>query len=92
MDADGRPDLRAAQELQFAISGPGVIAAVANGDGQDPDSYQGDRRKLFQGRALVTIRSSRQSGPIKLTVKGSGLGEGSLTIDAKAAQQQAELQ
>ena len=73
VDANGRPDLHADQEVQFEISGPGVIAAVGNGDGQDPDSYQGDRRKLYQGRALVVIRTSRQAGPIKLTVKSSGL-------------------
>ena len=35
------------QEVQFEISGPGVIAAVGNGDGQDADSYHGDRRKLL---------------------------------------------
>ena len=92
VDAEGRPDLRADQEVQFAISGPGVIAAVGNGDGQDPDSYQGDRRKLYQGRALVVIRTSKQTGPITLTVKSTGLGDGSLTIDAKAAKPLAELQ
>ena len=69
-----------------------MIAAVGNGDGQDPDSYQGDRRKLYQGRALVVIRTSRQPGPIKLTVKSSGLSDGSLTINARAAQPHAELQ
>ena len=49
VDAEGRPDLRQNKEVQFTLGGPGVIAAVGNGDGQDPDSYQGDRRKLFQG-------------------------------------------
>jgi beta-galactosidase len=92
VDANGRPDLRADREVHFEISGPGVIAAVGNGDGQDPDSYHEDRRKLFQGRALVVIRTSKQTGPIKLTAKSSGLGDGSLTINAKAAQPSAELQ
>jgi beta-galactosidase len=91
VDANGRPDLSADQEVHFEISGPGVIAAVGNGDGQDPASYQGDRRKLYQGRALVTIRTSRQAGPIKLTVKSSGLSDGSLTMNAKAARPHAEL-
>jgi len=92
VDANGRPDLHADQEAQFEISGPGVIAAVGNGDGQDADSYHADRRKLYQGRALVVIRSSRQTGPIKLNAKSSGLSDGSLTINAKAVQPQAELQ
>jgi len=92
VDANGRPDLHAGQEVQFEINGPGVIAAVGNGDGQDPDSYHGARRKLYQGRAMVVIRSSRQTGPINLTARSSGLSDGSLTIDATAAHQRAELQ
>jgi beta-galactosidase len=92
VDANGLPDLRANKEVEFQISGPGVIAAVGNGDGQDPDSYYSDRRTLYQGRALVVIRASRRIGPIKLTVNGSGLSNGSLTINAKAAGPRAELQ
>lgn len=92
VDAKDRPDLGADQEVQFEISGPGVIAAVGNGDGQDPESYHGVRRKLYQGRALVVIRTTRRTGSIKLTAKSPGLDDRSLTIDAKAALPRAELQ
>ena len=92
VDANGRPDLHANKEVHFEISGPGVIAAVGNGDGKDPDSYHGDRRKLYQGRALVVIRTSRQSGPIKLTVKSPGLSDSSVTVNSRAAQPHAELE
>ncbi len=92
VDAKGQPDLHADQEVQFEVSGPGTMAAVGNGDGKDPDSYQGDRRKLYQGRALVVIRSAKQAGRIKLTAKSSGLSDGSLTINAKAAQPHGDLQ
>ncbi|HET6206627.1 MAG TPA: glycoside hydrolase family 2 TIM barrel-domain containing protein [Terracidiphilus sp.] len=91
VDAQGRPLLQADQEVQFSISGPGVIAAVGNGDGQDPASYQGDRRKLFQGRALVVVRTSRQAGTVKLTATTSGLSEGAVTIEAKKAAMPLEL-
>ena len=92
VDADGRPDLQASQEVQFSVSGPGVIAAVGNGDAQDPDSYHSEHRKLYQGRALVVVRSSRQAGEIKLTVKSTGLGSGSSIINARPAQLQTELE
>ena len=92
VDANGRLDLHADQEVQFEIGGPGVIAAVGNGDGQDADSYHGDRRKLYQGRALVVIRTSRQTGPIKLTAKSPSLSDGSLTMNTETAQPKAELQ
>ncbi len=91
VDAEGRLEPHADQEVQFSVSGPGVIAAVGNGDGQDSDSYQGDRRKLFQGRALVVVRTTRQSGPISVTAKAPGLSDGSALIQAKETKQREEL-
>ena len=55
VDPEGRWEPNADQEVQYSITGPGVIAAVGNGDGQDNASYQGDRRKLFQGRSLSSF-------------------------------------
>jgi beta-galactosidase len=91
LDADGRFQPDAEQEVQFAISGPGTIAAVGNGDGQDSATYQGDRRKLFQGRALVLVRTSKLSGPIHLTAASSGLNAGVIDIQARAAGPRSEL-
>ncbi len=91
LDVEGRFQPDADQEVQFAISGPGVIAAVGNGDGQDVAAYQGDRRKLFQGRALVAVRTSKQTGPIHLTATTPGLSLGAITIQAKEADPRPEL-
>jgi beta-galactosidase len=91
VDANGRLQPHADQELQFSLSGPGVIAAVGNGDAQDGASYQGDRRKLFQGRALVVVRTTKQSGPIAVKASTPGLSDGSATIEAKAVEPLAEL-
>ena len=91
LDAEGRFQPDADQEVQFAISGPGVIAAVGNGDGKDTATYQGDRRKLFQGRALVVVRTSRQGGPIHLTATVPGLSAGFVDIQARAAHPRPEL-
>lgn len=92
LDAQGRFQPNADQEVEFAISGPGAIAAVANGDGKDVAPYQGHRRKLFQGRALVIVRASKESGPIHLRTTTSGMSPGVLTIQAKAAAPRVELQ
>jgi beta-galactosidase len=91
VDAEGRSDMRADQEVQFEISGPGVIAAVGNGDAQDPDSYHGDRRKLYQGRAIVVIRSLRRAGQIKLTARGAGLGEATVMVEVRSGKSVTEL-
>ena len=92
VDTEGRLQWQADQEVQFAITGPGIIAAVGNGDGQDPSSYQGDRRKLFQGRALAVVRTSKQSGPITLTAKAPGLNDGTATIQTQTVEPRPELQ
>ncbi len=91
VDAEGRLVPQGEQQVQFSIRGPGVIAAVGNGDGEDDASYHGDRRKLFQGRALVVVRTSKQSGPITVTAKAAGLSDGSAIVQAKAVEQRAEL-
>jgi beta-galactosidase len=91
VDAQGNVELHADQEVQFSLNGPGVIAAVGNSDGQDSAEYQGDRRKLFQGRALVIVRTSRQSGPITVTAKTPGLIDASSTIQSMAIAKRPEL-
>jgi beta-galactosidase len=91
VDAEGRLQPQAGPEVQFSISGPGVIAAVGNGDGEDPASYQGDRRKLFQGRAQVIVRSSKHAGSIQLTATAPGLTVGKIEIRAEGASPHLEL-
>jgi beta-galactosidase len=91
LDAEGRFQPNAEQEVQFAISGPGIIAAVGNGDSQDGATYHGDRRKLFQGRALVVVRTSRQGGPIHLSATTPGLSTAGIDIQARAADPRPEL-
>lgn len=91
LDAAGRFQPHASQEIQFSVSGPGVIAAVGNADGRDTGAYQGTQRKLYEGRALVVIRTSKQSGAIRLTAAAPGLAEAAVTIQAKGSGARAEL-
>jgi beta-galactosidase len=91
-DPQGRPRLDATQEVQFSISGPGTIVAVGNGDQQSTESYQGDHRALFGGRAVVVVRSSRTQGPIHLKAMAAGLSAGDVTVRSEAGTSKAELQ
>ncbi|MEI9977068.1 MAG: glycoside hydrolase family 2 TIM barrel-domain containing protein [Ignavibacteriota bacterium] len=90
-DAGGRLVQDADQEVQFSISGPGEIAAVGNGDGEDSATYYGDRRKLYQGRALIVVRTSQQAGPIHVTATTPGLSAGTVDVQAKAPGSHPEL-
>ncbi|SFA41005.1 beta-galactosidase [Pedobacter suwonensis] len=70
----------AANRLDFKIEGEGTIAGIDNADIKDVDSYTGNSRKAWHGRALVVIKSTRQSGEIKLTVTSNGLEQNSIII------------
>ncbi len=80
VDAHGQPVLDAAQNLHFTVTGPATIAAVGNADQRDSSPYQGTERKLYQGRALVILRTTPQPGAIHLHVTTTGLAAASATL------------
>jgi beta-galactosidase len=81
-DKDGILQPNAQNQLQFDISGPGVIAGVDNANLKDVEPYIGITRKAWHGRALVVIRSTKNTGDIKLTVISPGLTDAIVTISA----------
>lgn len=90
-DAQGRMQPNAGDEIHFTISGPGSIIAVGNGDGTSKEAYQGDHRALFNGRALVVVRTSRTPGLIRLQASTPGLSGDSITIRTEPGNPKAEL-
>jgi beta-galactosidase len=69
VDAQGRLQPNASAEVEFDITGPGTIAAVGNGDGTSREAYQGKHRALFNGRALVVVRTTRTPGAIRVAAR-----------------------
>jgi len=91
VDAQGSLQPNAASEVRFTISGPGTIMAVGNGDGTSKESYQGDHRALFNGRALVVVRTSRTPGAIRFSASAPGMSAGEVTIGTEPGPAKAEL-
>ena len=69
-------------EVVFALSGPGRILGLDNGQADSHESYQGDRRKAFAGRALALVQSNGQPGEMRLTASSASLTGASVTITA----------
>jgi len=90
-DAQGRLQPNAVNEVQFSVSGPGRIMAVGNGDGTSKESYQGDHRALFEGRALVVVRTSRTPGEIHLKASAPGLSAADVTVRSEQGEKKSEL-
>lgn len=83
VDSEGRHQPNAGDDVDFAITGPGSIAAIATGDTKNPEPYRADHRRLFNGRAIVVIRSTGDQGVIKLTGNALGMGQTSVEINAQ---------
>lgn len=58
--------------LHFAVEGPAEIIGVVNGDITSEESLVGNTRRLYNGKASVILRSTRESGPVVLTVTPEG--------------------
>jgi beta-galactosidase len=70
--------------ISFKITGPGVIAAVDNGDRSSHEPFQAAQRRAFQGRCVAIIKAGAPSGRIVLTASAAGLGESSINIETVA--------
>ena len=69
--------------IQFEVIGPAFIAGVDNGNPVSHESFKAPQRKAFNGKCLVILQNSGQSGAIELTATGNGLQSETLKINAK---------
>jgi len=82
-DSNGLLVPRSKNSIEFMISGPGEIVAVDNGDATSFEPFQANRRKAYNGLALVIVRAKKgESGTFTLTAKSEGLAEATTTIEA----------
>lgn len=83
VDENGNPVENAADYVKAEIDGPGRILGLDNGDSTDYDNYKTTVRKLFSGKLLVVVGSTREAGEITLTLSGKGLESGKLVLRAE---------
>ncbi len=72
-DKDGNPCPLADNLIDLAISGPGHVAGVGNGNPQSFDPFQASEVKLFYGKAMLIICSDSKKGEVKITATSQGL-------------------
>ena len=68
-DAQGRIVPTASNEVRFAISGPGRLIGVGNGDPSCHESDKGDRRSAFNGLCMAFVQSVRAGASPQLAAK-----------------------
>ncbi|MGS2725357.1 DUF4982 domain-containing protein [Psychroserpens sp. BH13MA-6] len=82
VDKNGIPCPTATNQLQFKVSGSGSFRAACNGDATSLELFHQPTMKLFSGKLVVLVQSTRASGPIELLVTGEGLKAGTVTLNS----------
>jgi beta-galactosidase len=81
VDAQGVTVPSSSHKITFAVTGPGAILAVDNGDNASHESFQGPTRTAWEGQCLAMLRATG-AGRITVTATAEGLASNTLTIDA----------
>lgn len=84
-DASGVIVPTANNSITFAVSGPGQLVGLDNGDPTDTTSYKGTSRKAFSGKALAIVRSTKTAGSIVIQASATGLTSDPLTVSTQAS-------
>ncbi|HEU0253668.1 MAG TPA: glycoside hydrolase family 2 TIM barrel-domain containing protein, partial [Pyrinomonadaceae bacterium] len=80
VDKDGVLVPTANNQVSFVVNGPGVVAAVDNGDNSSHEKFQASQRRAYQGLAFAMIKAKPARGQITVTASAVGLGSSSVTI------------
>ncbi|SFD96023.1 DUF4982 domain-containing protein [Flavobacterium phragmitis] len=80
VDKNGIPCPTAVNELEFKVTGAGTYRAACNGDATSLEIFHDNKMKLFSGKLVVLVKSTKQSGSIQLEVKGDNLEKAKISI------------
>ncbi len=67
--------------VSYELSGPGEIIAVGSADLTSRETYQADTRQVFEGRALVVVRSLPEAGTIELKARATDLEDAIIQLE-----------
>ena len=82
LDRNGLVCPDAAIPLTATVKGAGSLLSFASADLKDTSVYTDAHCTTWKSRALLAVRSSAKSGTVSLTVKGDGLSQSQLTLNA----------
>ena len=82
LDRNGLVCPDAAIPLTATVKGSGSLLSFASADLKDTSVYTDAHCTTWKSRALLAVRSSAKSGSVSVTVKGDGLSQSQLTLNA----------
>jgi beta-galactosidase len=85
VDANGVICPRAANTINFSLTGPGAIVGVDNGSSLDHSAYKTNTRQAFSGKCLAVVQSAGlATGQISVTAISTGLTSGTVSVGSGA--------
>jgi beta-galactosidase len=80
LDARGRPVPDAADSVRLAVSGPGALIGMGNGDPTSHEPDKTDTRRAFKGLCMGLIQARGPAGRIHVSASAPGLAGSDLTL------------
>lgn len=81
VDKEGRIIPEADDLVEFKVKGEGTNAGVGNADIKSDESFVSNKRKAFQGKGLLVVRSTRKAGKVTITAKAKGLKSAKIVVE-----------
>ncbi|WHY77094.1 Ig-like domain-containing protein [Neobacillus sp. WH10] len=66
--------------INFDVKGNGKIVGVDNGNAATAERYKDNKRKAFNGKALVIVQSTKNAGSFTLTATSPGISSDNTTV------------
>jgi beta-galactosidase len=82
VDENDAPCLAADNQLNFTVSGAGVLSATDNGDLTSTESFLSPKRFVYKGKCIAIVKANAASGKITVTASASGLKDGTVVLEA----------
>jgi beta-galactosidase len=81
VDENNIPCLAADNQLEFSVTGAGVLAATDNGDLTSTESFLSSKRFVYKGRCIAIIKANA-AGEIKVTASSEKLKSATIVLKA----------
>ena len=83
LDETGMVHPAADRTIFFTLQGEGTIVAVGSANPASEESYRGNQRSTYRGRALVVVKTNGNTGEIRLRAQADALTGAEVVLTAK---------
>lgn len=84
-DDDGIVEAGSEDRVTVTVAGAATLAAVGSATPSTLETFVGDTRTTYRGRAIAIVRGAQDAGPVEVRVTSARHGDASLTLDSRGS-------